>query len=129
MVVNNILLEDLIQFQETEFNIVKGYYWDGEKDYSIQKLITSIFNKRLEYKAQKNRIQAIYKIIMNSAYGKSIQRPIESDDKFKRENKDYENFIYRHYHSIIEDVTIQDSTIHSIKEGQAIDKYFNFTLL
>jgi hypothetical protein len=95
----------------------------------MQELITSIFNMRLEYKAQKNPMQARYKLIMNSAYGKSIQKPIESDYKFKRENKDYDNFIYRHYHSIIEDVTIQDSTIHSIKEVKPIDKYFNFTLL
>jgi hypothetical protein len=82
MVVDNILLEDLILCQDIEFKIIRGYYWEGEKDYSIQYLITSIFHKRLEYKAQKNPMQAIYKLIMNSAYSKSIQRPIESDYKF-----------------------------------------------
>jgi Zn/Cd-binding protein ZinT len=74
-------------------------------------------------------MQANFKLIMNSAYGKSIQRPIESDYKFKREHKDYDNFIYTHYHSIIEDVTIQDSTIHLIKEVKPIIEYINFTLL
>ncbi|OHT12443.1 hypothetical protein TRFO_17716 [Tritrichomonas foetus] len=39
MVVDNITLEDLINFQKIEFELIKGYYWDGKRDYSIQEEI------------------------------------------------------------------------------------------
>ena len=81
-VVSDIELEDLINFQQIEFNIINGLYWDGAKDYRIQDAIQKVFDKRLEYKKQNNPLQLIYKLIMNSAYGKSIQRPIDNDIKY-----------------------------------------------
>jgi hypothetical protein len=32
IVVNDIVLDDLIKFQEVEFKIIRGYYWTGKKD-------------------------------------------------------------------------------------------------
>ena len=54
MVVDNIMLEDLIEFQQIEFQVIKGYVWNGKRDYRIQKVIQTIFEKRLEYKKQHN---------------------------------------------------------------------------
>ena len=54
IVVDNIMLEDLINFQQIEFEFIKGYYWDGERDTRIQDEIKKIFQKRVEYKRQKN---------------------------------------------------------------------------
>jgi hypothetical protein len=48
MVVEDIYLEDLIKFQQIEFKIIRGYYWDGKKDYGLQSLIRDIFEKRNE---------------------------------------------------------------------------------
>ena len=36
MIVDNIYLEDLIHFQKIEFEFIKGYYWDGKKDFRIR---------------------------------------------------------------------------------------------
>lgn len=57
MTVDNITLEDLINFQKIDFDIVKGYYWKGQKDFSIQKEIRKIFDKRLEYQKEKNPLE------------------------------------------------------------------------
>ena len=48
MIVDNIYLEDLINFQKIEFELIKGYYWDGKKDFRIQEEIRKIFNKRVD---------------------------------------------------------------------------------
>ena len=79
MIVDNIYLEDLIQFQKIEFELIKGYYWDGKKDFRIQQEIKKIFEKRVEYKKQKNPLQQLYKLIMNSCYGKTIEKPVDKD--------------------------------------------------
>ena len=36
MIVDNIYLEDLIHFQEIEFEIIKGYYWNGKKEFRMK---------------------------------------------------------------------------------------------
>ncbi len=131
MVVDNITLEDLIEFQKIEYEILRGYYWDGEKDYTIQEEIKKIFQKRLEYKQQKNPLQQLYKLIMNSCYGKTIERPIEKDYKYFKEGVDLDRFWMKNYNKIIEDVKIEghDSIIHAVKTLRPIDKHFNFSLL
>ena len=79
MVVDNIALEDLIEFQQIEFQVIKGYVWKGNRDYRIQETIQRVFDSRLKYKAEKNPLEQLYKLILNSSYGKTIQKPVESD--------------------------------------------------
>ena len=50
MVVDNITLEDLIEFQEIEFQILRGYYWNEGTDSTIQEIIQKIFDQRVIYK-------------------------------------------------------------------------------
>lgn len=62
MIVDNIYLEDLIEFQKIDFKLIKRYYWSGKRDFTIQKEIQKIFKKRLEYKSQDNPLQNLYKL-------------------------------------------------------------------
>ena len=75
--ISNIRLEDLVKFQGIECEVLRGYKWTSPKNDLIKKVIKHVFNKRLEYKKQGNPLQEIYKLIMNSAYGKTIQKPIK----------------------------------------------------
>jgi hypothetical protein len=78
-VVDDITLEDLINFQQIEFKIIRGYKWTGAKDYRIQKLIRRLFNTRKKLKSEGNPLEIVYKLILNNIYGKSIQKPISKD--------------------------------------------------
>lgn len=129
IVVDNITLEDLIEFQKIEFEIIKGYYWDGERDYTIQNVIKEIFLKRAEYKKQKNPLEQLYKLVMNSCYGKTIQRPINKHLKYIREGEALEKFWIKNHNKIIDDIKIDGSNIHIIEVSNQIDNHFNFTLL
>ena len=129
MIVDNIYLKDLIHFQEIEFELIKGYYWNGKKDYRIQNEIRKIFNKRVEYKKQKNPLQQLYKLIMNSCYGKTIEKPVEKELVYVRGEENIKKFIKKNYNSITEIVPIKDSEISAIKQVVPIDQHFNFSLL
>ncbi len=126
----NITLEDLIEFQKIEFEFIRGYYWAGKRDYSIQEEIKKIFNKRLEYKKQHNPLQQLYKLIMNSCYGKTIEKPVDKDIKYMNED-DYEKYWVKNYNKIIEDTLIQGikSKIRAVKVIKQIEGHFNFSLL
>ena len=57
MIVDNIMVEDLVNFQKVECEIIRGYKLTDLKDFTIKKVIRNVFNKRLEYKKQGNALQ------------------------------------------------------------------------
>lgn len=80
--VDRYTLEDIIKFQAITFEVVRGYYFDEGFNTKVRNVITTIFNKRLDAKKVKNPIEMVYKLIMNSGYGKSIMKPVETESKF-----------------------------------------------
>ena len=88
MVVDNITLEDLVKYQKIECEILRGYKWTDKKDFQIQNLIQKLHEFRCEFKKTKNPMQEVVKLIMNSAYGKMIQKPIK------------DKFVYKKYKSV-----------------------------
>ncbi len=129
MIVDNIYLEDLIEFQKIEYKILRGYYWSGKRDYTIQEEIQKIFDKRTEYQKEKNPLQELYKLIMNSCYGKTIERPVEKDWKYLKKGDELNKFWTKNYNKIVESIELNDSEISAVKTLKPIDKHFNFSLL
>ncbi|ELP89313.1 hypothetical protein EIN_323560 [Entamoeba invadens IP1] len=61
MRVDNVMLENMIKFQQIEFNIIRGYYWTGCKSNMFSNEIEKIYN--LRYQLKKKVIH--YKTIIN----------------------------------------------------------------
>lgn len=123
--IDKFALEDLIEFQEVEFDIIKGYYYDEGRDDKILNVISMLFKERLRYKEEKNPIQELFKLIMNSAYGKTLQKPFETKsiytDKFS-----HSNTVSKNYKSIKTIIKLYNDTIDwkgEIKENYKIDLY------
>jgi hypothetical protein len=98
--VDKISLEDLIQFHKIEFEIIRGYYFNEGFNDAINKTIKFLFEERVRYKKEKNNIQEVFKLIMNSGYGKTIMKEVETDTVFKHTKKDYDTYIERNYNCI-----------------------------
>lgn len=75
MWVNDITLEDLITFHKITYIPLRGYYYDEGKNFKIREVIRRIFDMRLEAKREKQSIEVVYKLLMNSCYGKTIMKP------------------------------------------------------
>lgn len=73
--VNDITLDDLVEFHHITFEVLKGYYFDSGKNYTIQEVIKELFQLRLDAKRAKQAIEVVYKMLMNSCYGKTIMKP------------------------------------------------------
>ena len=98
--VNKISLEDLIEFQNVKFEILKGYYFNEGRNKGIQKIIKYLFNERLKWKKMENPIEQIYKLIMNSGYGKSIMKEIETENKFFETKEKFNKYLCKNYNYI-----------------------------
>lgn len=90
-VYTSIQLEDLIKYQGIEFTDVKnekdgypasGIYWVGKKSTLLSESIECVYNRRAEMKKKKDPTQTVYKLLMNSAYGKTIQKDILVKERY-----------------------------------------------
>ena len=72
-------LEDLITFHEAEFEVIDGYYFNSGRNNRINVVIEDLYNLRLRLKKDKNPAQMVIKLLMNSMYGKTILKPVETE--------------------------------------------------
>lgn len=100
MIVDKISLEDLIEFQQVEFDVIRGYYFDEGFNTKIKKSVDFLFNERLRLKKEGNPAEQIYKLIMNSGYGKSIMKPVESESRIFDNQDAFDVYLSRNYNWI-----------------------------
>lgn len=129
MTVCDIELEDLVEFQQIEFHIIRGLKWTGPRDYTIQETVRDLFNKRAAYKKEKNPLENSYKLLLNSIYGKTIQKAIDHEYKYYKPDTNFKQWLVNHSNRVENFTIIKDSDIVRIKEVMPIHKHFNNTLL
>ena len=123
--IDKIALEDAIKYQNIEFEVVRGYYFDEGFNTKINETIQHIFNERKKLKAQKNPAEVVYKLIMNSAYGKSILKEIETEIQFFNNEEDMNVFISRNYNWVQNYEAVDGSTMWILEKVNPINNHFN----
>ena len=118
MYVDKYALEDMIEFQDMEVKIIRGYYYNQGRNPQIKETIEFIFNERLKKKAEKNPIQIVYKLIMNAGYGRSILKPITDDVKICNSLDELNKFVQKNYQRVIE-----YTELNCIKRGNMKRKF------
>ena len=124
ILVDKTQLEDLIEFQKIEFEIIRGYYFDEDRNYKIQEVIKDLFEKRKEAKKNGNKIQETYKLLMNSIYGKTILKFIDHEIRYIDNEADAIRYIQRNIDFVSEYTIIKDSNIYRIKSIKQLDDLF-----
>lgn len=84
-----LIYGDKYKFQELMLNhVLEDYeiktliYFPNGYDNKINKVIKDLFDKRLQLKSEKNQLEQVYKLILNSAYGKTIMKHSEQRYQF-----------------------------------------------
>ena len=119
-----IELQDLINFYEVEFRIIRGYYYVGDRDYSVRETITKLFHERKLLQKDDNPLNNCIKLMMNGSYGKAIQRIILSSSKFISGNC-LQSYITNNYYKIksIREITHNIENEKDRKNGDDMQKF------
>ena len=82
IVLNEINIQDLIDYQQAEIEVIDGYVWNEGKDFTCQSAIQNLFDFRVAAKKVDNPVQNAVKLVMNSAYGKSVMKMIKTEKEY-----------------------------------------------
>jgi hypothetical protein len=74
LVIDLYTLQDYIEFHEIEYKILDGVVWRGGTSDIMGGLIRTLFEKRSENKHTNPGLANVLKLMLNSAYGKTITR-------------------------------------------------------
>ena len=97
--VDRFTLEDLIKYNQIEYEIIQGYYFNEGRNDKVNQVILTMFNDRLRYKAEGNPLQLVIKLMTTSAYGITGLKPIETNVKYVTDTE-VNNFIDNHFNQI-----------------------------
>ena len=103
--IDKVGLEDIITFHEAEFEILDGYYYNQGRNNTINHVIWDLYNLRKNSEQENNPAEMVIKLLMNSMYGKTIIKPVETDTIVKDNRDDFEKYIsynYNYIDSVIE---------------------------
>lgn len=129
LMVDKCQLEDLQTFHgmvpERDFTVLEGYYFNSGRNPTVRKVIRGLYNKRMRFKGKEldevsgswkqdyimvdgemvrkpyNAVESIYKLIMNSGYGKRIMRPITVKTVIVQNDEELHNLIRVNHNRII----------------------------
>ena len=103
--IDKVGLEELITYHEAEFEIIDGYYYNEGRNNTINHVIKDSYGLRKKLNQEHNPAQVIIKLLMNSMYGKTIIKPVETDTVVKDNRDEFEKYISYNYNytgSVIE---------------------------
>ena len=76
--VDRISLEELVEHHGLEFEVKTGIMFNEGYNDKIGKVMKKLYELRTKYKKENNPVQLLYKLMLNTMYGKLIQKPINS---------------------------------------------------
>jgi hypothetical protein len=134
-VVSKYQLESFIEFHKIQFNIIRGYYFDEGRNMKLGKVMEHLYHTRQKEKAKGSPINVVYKLLANSAYGKSLMKALEHNehyietwDKNTQQHSDMavDRFKMRNYNHITTwGVKKISDTLYKAKTYKSLNEHFN----
>jgi hypothetical protein len=123
--IDKIALEDLIKFQDVTFDVIRGYYFNEGFNTEIKNTIKILFEERKKLKKEHNPAEMVYKLIMNSGYGKSIMKEVETETKYFNDQNEMNVFISRNHNWVINYEQMSNSNSWKVNVLKPINNHFN----
>ncbi len=123
-IVGKQTLQDLIDWNDVfEYKVLRGYYWDEGWNTHLAGTIQHMYDRRAQLKAEANPAQLIYKLLMNSSYGRTGLKPIDNMDYYLAPDK-LNRFIANNFYRISQ-MNIMPNGDTRVIANKAINRHFN----
>lgn len=99
--IDKYALEDLIQYQEVEFDVIEGIYWNNGYNTNLGKLAEELHRERCKHKNTNPALANVLKLLMNSIYGKTAMK--RSDSKITYiPSENFDEYLYQNFGTVKE---------------------------
>ena len=121
--VDKTTLVDLTYWSGVCFDMIQGYYFDEGFNTRIHTVMQQLFDLRCRLKLQDSTAQMGVKLLMNSSYGKTGLKAVDTDINYIAFT-DSEQFIHNHHNKIKSFTEMPNGTFRFVVY-KTIDQHFN----
>lgn len=118
IIMDNKTFYECLKYNKMKVEIIGGIYWDEGLNTDLSTLVDNLYEERMKHKKYNNPIQEVLKLILNSIYGKFIQKI----NKYKVKVNYIPSHIYNsdniRKRTIIKAITTEDTTDEKILKGK-----------
>jgi hypothetical protein len=116
IIIDSITLQDYIKFHQIEYEIKDGVYWNNGGNTKMGEVVRRLFQARLKEKKTNPALGNTIKLMLNSAYGKTIMKKTTTEKKIvsaskktydektgkwiNHKNSRFESYIYNNFNTI-----------------------------
>ena len=122
--IGKVGLEELVTHREAEFEIINGYYYNDGRHNTIDHGIEYLYNLRPKLKQDNNSAQMVVKLLMNSMYGNTSIKPVETYNIVKYNRYDFEKSMPYNHNYI--DSVIEVTGKSYITKVKSVLSYYNY---
>lgn len=102
--VTGIALEDLIKYhdiEDSDVEFIQGYHFDEGRNSIARIVMERLYRMRQKLKIEGNPIQTTYKELMNSFYGKTLQKEVPVSVKVMNNKEQFDKYRNRYRNSLV----------------------------
>jgi hypothetical protein len=142
IILDSITLQDYIKFHKIEYDLIDGVFWDNGSNKKMGEIVNKLFQHRLVAKKQnQTALSNVIKLMLNSAYGKTLIKKSNTKIKIipKNEHKynkktgkwtkvdklsQFNNYIYNNFNTIKSWKHINDkcAEIHELQSDNTYNR-------
>ncbi len=145
MYVDKTTLEDLVEFQQVEYEVVNGIYFNEGWNNTINRVQQGLFDARLKAKEDGNEpLSTVLKLLSNSIYGRTLLAPKDTNTTWVavrsykgtvinedgQEEKEFEptwdHYRHRHFENILEFSESRNGKMMRVKRKDATQSHSNY---
>jgi len=105
IIVDDITFNELIKYHQIEYTIIQGVYFNDGFNNKIKEIVEYMFDKRLQMKKENNESQIVFKMMLNSGFGRTILKIREYQYKTVQNSKVL-NFIGNNYNNFVNSIKL-----------------------
>lgn len=95
--IDRYALEDLERYQQVDYQVIEGIYWDGGYNTRIGELANKLHDERCKHKATNPALGNVLKLLMNSIYGKTIMKKSSEKTVFISSKQVEDGYLYNNF--------------------------------
>ena len=95
--IDKYALEDLEKYQDAQFQVLEGIYWNNGYNTKIGDLANELHDERCKYKKSNPALGNVLKLLMNSIYGKTIMKKSTEKIVYVTNKQVEEGYLYNNF--------------------------------
>ena len=105
------VLENLLKHYDMEYTFISGYYFDEGFNCNIRNLANDLYGIREELKVKNDRINDVFKSILNTLWGKCTYKPKNMKNVTRTIGEDSDKFLNVNYDYIYKSKPINETSV------------------